>query len=186
MFRTDEEILTGLMSGRETAFKELFDRYYMPLCLYSLQITDSFDSAEDIVQDFFVTFWEKKIYRQVRENLRHYLFYCIRNASLALVKEKKTILLEEVEEEACSLPDEMLDEEELAAKQTVLEDSLKQLPRQCSYIFMEIVLHGRKYKEVAEELNISVNSVKTQLSRALKRLRGSLQMIILLLLKKKD
>lgn len=182
MVYSDEQILTDLMAGKEAAFKELFDRYYMPLCLYSVQITDSFDFAEDIVQEFFISFWEKKIYKQVRENLRHYLFYCIRNASLAALKKTKTVLLEEVEEEAYSLPDELTDESELTKQQAVLLDNIKQLPEQCAYIFVEIVIHGKKYKEVAEELHISVNTVKTQLSRALKRLRGGLDALILFIL----
>lgn len=184
MAYSDEQILTDLMAGKEAAFKELFDRYYMPLCLYSVQITDSFEVSEDIVQEFFISFWEKKIFRQVRENMQHYLFYCIRNASLAAVKKTKTLLLEDVEEEAYSLPDELTDEAELAKQQAVLLDNIKQLPEQCSHIFVEIVIHGKKYKEVAEELHISVNTVKTQLSRALKRLRGGMNALILLILEK--
>lgn len=184
MVRTDDQILKDLMLGKETAFRELFDRYYMSLCLYSVQITDSFDLSEDIVQDVFISFWEKGTYKQVKESLKHYLFYCVRNASLASLKEKRMILLEEVEQEAYSLPDEHTDEEELLRKQAVLLEGLKQLPEQCSLVFEAIVMHGKKYKEVAEELNISVNSVKTQLSRALKRLRGSVDTLILFLLKK--
>ena len=184
MMHKDEQILTELLSEKETAFRKLFDQYYMPLCLYSVQITDSLDVSEDIVQDFFITFWEKKVYKQIKRNLQHYLFYCIRNASLAKMKEKRIFFLEEVETEAYCLPEEEWEEEEVQKRHKQLFESLEQLPEQGLKVFEGIVLHGKKYQEVADELGISINSVKTQFSRALKRLRDSLNIMILLILKR--
>lgn len=185
MKNSDGEILSHLISEKRTAFKELFDRYYMPLCLYSVQITDSYETSKDIVQEFFVSFYEKKLYRNVRESLKHYLFYSVRNASLAYLKEKKVLWLEEVEE-VYNLPEEDVNEEELLRQQSVLYEKLQQLPPQGLKVFEEIIFHGKKYKEVADELGISVNSVKTQFSRALKRMRDSLNSLILFLLYKKS
>ena len=55
-------ILEKLKIGDSTAYKELFDLYYMPLSIYSLKYCDSFDLAEDIVQDLFIKCWDQKIY----------------------------------------------------------------------------------------------------------------------------
>lgn len=172
----EQSLLEELKLGKESALKRLFDQYYMPLCLYSIQITDSFELSEDIVQDFFIAFWEKRIYNHISENLRGYLFFSVRNASMAVVKKEKIIFLAEVEKEAYSLPDDSYDEEELLQRQKRLQEELRELPVQGLKIFEAIVLQEKKYKEVAEELNISVNSVKTHLSRALKQLRTSLDM----------
>lgn len=69
------EILEEFRQNPEHAFRTLFDTYYMPLCMYAVQITDSFSMAEDIVQDFLLFFWEKQVYKSISSNLRNYLFY---------------------------------------------------------------------------------------------------------------
>ena len=56
MFIADDNIL-GRLENDEKAFKELVDAYYTPLCVYSVQFTDSLEVSEDLVQDFFVRFW---------------------------------------------------------------------------------------------------------------------------------
>ena len=64
------------------AFRLLFDAYHMKLCIYAVQLTDSFEMAEDIVQDFFIYFWEKKYYLKINQNLRYYLYLSVRNAAI--------------------------------------------------------------------------------------------------------
>ena len=57
----DKEIQRLLQEMPEEGFRLLFDVYHMQLCVYVVQLTDSFQLAEDIVQDFFVAFWERNI-----------------------------------------------------------------------------------------------------------------------------
>lgn len=57
----DKLILELFRTNPQSAFKLMFDTYYMPLCLYAVQLTDSFSMAEDIVQDFFISFGRKNI-----------------------------------------------------------------------------------------------------------------------------
>ena len=59
---TDKEILELFRTSPRAAFRLLFDTYYMKLCVYAVQLTDSFEMSEDVVQDFFIYFWEKKYY----------------------------------------------------------------------------------------------------------------------------
>ena len=58
----DKYILELFQTSPKEAFRLLFDAYHMKLCIYAVQLTDSFEMAEDIVQDFFIYFWEKKYY----------------------------------------------------------------------------------------------------------------------------
>lgn len=170
MFIADDNIL-GRLENDEKAFKELVDAYYTPLCVYSVQFTDSLEVSEDIVQDFFVRFWEKKLYRTVNGKLKQYLFNSIRNASIDHLRKHQSFVFTEIEEHAYIMnvnPDDEVPEEQLAR----LRHYLQQLSPQEYRILMEVVVHNKKYKEVAAELGISVNTVKTHLSHALKYLRS--------------
>ena len=160
MFIADDNIL-GRLENDEKAFKELVDAYYTPLCVYSVQFTDSLEVSEDLVQDFFVRFWEKKLYRTVNGKLKQYLFNSIRNASIDYLRKHQSFVFTEIEEHAYIMdvnPDDEVPEQQLSPQEY--------------RILMEVVVHNKKYKEVAAELGISVNTVKTYLSHALKYLRS--------------
>ena len=62
----DKYILELFQTSPKEAFRLLFDAYHMKLCIYAVQLTDSFEMAEDIVQDFFIYFWEKKYYLKIK------------------------------------------------------------------------------------------------------------------------
>jgi RNA polymerase sigma-70 factor (ECF subfamily) len=166
-------VLQRLRNGDERAFKTLFDVYYTPLCLYSLQITGSLQQSEDVVQDLFVAFWEKKIYNRINTSLEAYLFYSVRNSSLALARENALFAeFEEIEEEAETLLDDLYDEEELQQRFQRLHEALKKLSPQEYRVLTDIIIDGKAYKQVAADLNISLNTVKTHLARAMKLLRA--------------
>ena len=86
-----------------------------------------------------------------------------------------------MEEESYSPIDDFYDEEELLQKRNQLLAELKKLPEQEYNVLVKIILEDKKYKEVAEELHISINTVKTHLSRSLNMLR-SLNMTEILIL----
>ena len=64
----DKYILELFQTSPKEAFRLLFDAYHMKLCIYAVQLTDSFEMAEDIVQDFFIYFWEKKYYLKINQS----------------------------------------------------------------------------------------------------------------------
>ena len=148
----DERILALFAENKEKAFRLLYDTYYLPLCLYSVQFTGSAETSEDIVQNLFVSFWDKNSHTTISSNLHAWLFNAVRFSSLTKVQRERYFSLDEMEEESYSPIDDFYDEEELLQKRNQL-------------------LEDKKYKEVAEELHISINTVKTHLSRALKMLR---------------
>lgn len=178
----DKIILERLRGGDESALKSLFDYYYMPLCVYSVQFTDSLEVSEDLVQELFISFWERKAYLIVGINLRAYLFNGVRNLSLNYLKKERPYALQDIED-FLSLSDEEEEEEYTEAKinerRQKLYSALKELSPQEYKVLYAIVFENKKYKEVAEELEISVNSVKTYLSRAFKFLRSKSLLSIL-------
>lgn len=167
----DKLILDLFVSDPKAAFRLLFDTYHMPLCIYAVQLTDSFTLAEDIVQEFFIYFWEKKSYQNITTSLRNYLYLSIRNATLLHLKKNKLVSIEELSDNEFNVTDDFYEEEELYELEKQLMEELQKLPPQEIAVIKAVVLENKRYKEAAEELNISVNTLKTHLSRAMKELR---------------
>ena len=70
----------------------------MPLCIYAVKFIDSYQDAEDIVQDFFVKFWNDKMYLNINMNLKSYLFTSVRNNALNFLRQKNKYIFEAVED----------------------------------------------------------------------------------------
>lgn len=180
---SDLQILDKLKDGDPLAYNQLFDKYYMPLCVYSLKYCDSFQLAEDIVQDFFVKIWDEKIYLKFEDPMTSYLFKAIKNNTLQAIKKQSKYKFDAIEKLVNNLmEEESLDFASLEAEKKKLFEQVEALPEKSKAVFKAIVLENLKYKEVAERLDISVNTVKTHYSRALKQLRLRLDIIIILLM----
>ena len=179
---SDAQILEKLKKGSPTAYKKLFDRYYMPLSVYALKYCDSFQLAEDIVQDLFIKLWDEKIYLKLENTISPYLFKAVKNNTLKAVQTNSKYQFEEIENQINELIIDDIDIEFLDQERKKLYQEIDSLPEKSKEVFKAIVLDSLKYKEVAAQLNISVNTVKTHYSRALKQLRNSLDVIIMLLL----
>ena len=179
----DLEILEKLKIGDQSGYKDLFDLYYMPLSIYSLKFCDSFDQAEDIVQDMFVKFWDEKLYLKLEGSIGPYLFKAVKNNTLLYIKKKAKYRFEEIEDQVNRLiDDEVVDLENIEEEKKKLYKEIEALPEKSKEVFKAIVLDNLKYKEAAEQLGVSVNTIKTHYSNALKQLRKSLDVIIVLLL----
>jgi RNA polymerase sigma-70 factor (family 1) len=182
MISNDLKILNNLKLGSPDAFKELFDLYYLPLSTYALKYCDSFSLAEDIVQDLFVKIWDEKLYMNFDNQIGPYLFKSIKNNALQASKQKNKYHFVKIEEHVNNMIfDENLDIKYIEEEKKKLFAEIESLPTKCQEVFKAIVLDNLKYKEVALQLGISVNTVKTHYSRALKQLRHVIEIIILFL-----
>jgi len=179
----DLEILEKLKKEDYSGFKILFDQYYKPLCIYSFKYCDSFSQAEDIVQDLFVKFWENKLYKKLDSSIGPYLFKSVKNNTFQDIKNKSRYQFDDIESQVNGLfEDEDIDIENIEKEKNRLYKEIEALPEKSREVFKLIVIENLKYKETAEQLGVSVNTVKTHYSRALKQLRNSLNIIIVLLL----
>ena len=141
----DERILALFTENKEEAFRLLYDTYYLPLCLYSVQFTGSTETSEDIVQNLFVSFWDKNSHTAISSNLHAWLFNAVRFSSLTKVQRERYFSLDELEEESYSPIDDFYDEEELLQKRSQLLAELKKLPEQEYNVLVKIVLEDKKY-----------------------------------------
>lgn len=162
----------------------IFDAWYQPLCIYALKFNVSFEDAEDIVQELLITFWEQKRKTDFEGSVRAYLFGAVQKSCLNRLKSSGRFILEDIGEYSNRLfmEADRMNDEEAKIRRNKLKASIDRLPERAREVFIAIVLEGLQYKEVAEKLKISVNTVKTQYSRALKQLRDELDQVILLLL----
>lgn len=154
-------------------FELLYKQHYTRLVGFAYQYVEDSDISEDIVQEVFTNIWNQVGQIEIRTNIKSYLFGAVRNASLNYLKHEKVVTSHAKENMSYEAGDQkdFLEIEELEER---LEMALAQLPDKRRKIFEMSKLEGKKYHEIAAELDISVKTVETQMSRALKALRDVL------------
>ena len=149
--------------------EELFKDNYPLLCLVSFSIVKDKDIAKDIVQDFFVSFWNKRESITINTSFEAYAKKSVKNLSLQyLEKKKREQRLMDTFETDTSAPEPKLDRQN-----NKLNDLINKLPTKRKEIFVSVVVDGKSYTEIAEANGISVNTVKTQMKRAYAFLRSN-------------
>lgn len=146
------------------------------------------EDAENIIQDLFLSLWERKHTLSSVDNLNAYLYKLAKNRCLdhlkhKMVKDKFVSNTQSLYEQEISLKLQSLEsfDVELATEEkveTIVSKAIKSLPPKCREIFMFSRHDGLKYKEISEKLNISVNTVETQMCIALKKLRSSVSPLL--------
>lgn len=174
----DSELFLKVQDGSEAAFYELFSRHWEKLYVIAKSILRNDAMAEDLVQDVFTDFWERRK-RIVNNNIKAYLSQSIRYQVFKQLR--KTELLDVHAEALASIPvagqtDDMLNYKEL---QHEIENVLETLPGRCREIFHLSRYEYLSNNEIAQRLNISVRTVETQISIALKHLRNALAYTLL-------
>ena len=179
---TDKYLLNGIRAGDYHAFETLFNSYYRYLFSVARLYVHSDEIAEDLVQDLFVKLWEDSSLLTVNISLKGYLCRSIYNRcinynlriqhrfsklDLATVNKLKELLKAKPEDQ----PDMGLMISEL---NTEIKKAITRLPPECGKIFLMSREEGLSHKEIAEKLNISKNTVKVQIYRALPKLRKAL------------
>jgi len=171
---SEKSFLTGISTDEAEAFDSLFDSHYARLCNYAYTLVNSFEVAEDLVQDVFVNIWTRRKKIVIQSTLNAYLYKCVYNACLDHQKKNRlqqVFVKSKQNGDSLSLYDSIKDFE-LPER---VDRAIEELPEQCRKIFKLSRQNGFKYHEIANELNISENTVDTQIRRALKRLREQLK-----------
>jgi RNA polymerase sigma-70 factor (ECF subfamily) len=179
---SDLDLIRQIRSGDVESFSSLFRLYYQPLCFFALRYLRDVQDSEGIVQDVFVRLWMSRETLDIRSSLRSYLYVSVRNACLNQIKhdEFSAPLDEEQDrpDDATAQPDHQLQSAELAE---AVELAIKSLPPRSRQILTMAKYDRLSYQEIAEVLHISVNTVKTQLQRAVKSLGKTLKYLQFLL-----
>lgn len=177
---------TALNESRENiVFEDIYLSYFSKMKYFAKEYVISDEDAENIVQDVFMELWEKKEMLTMHLNLIAYLFTTIKNKCLnhlrhkTVVQETATQLQEEyaitlqMNLDSLSAFDQNLFSEQDIEK--VISKALYSLSEKCREIFIMSKIEGKKQKQIAAELNISINTVETQMGIAYKKLRVELK-----------
>jgi len=189
----DKEQYLKLKEGDEGAFNTLFRKYYSAMCHFANQFLHDRELAEEVVQDMFVKIWEKRAVLNIETSVKQYLFRSVRNHCLNQIQHEKikkqyaNKVLESAHQEINA--EQYYLEVDLICR---IEKSIESLPPKRKEIFRLSREQGFKYKEIADELGISVKTVEAQMGLALKYLRQDLKdfsnylMTLFFMLKKTD
>jgi len=167
------------------SFHTLFNFYYHRLVLYANSYLADQAASEDLIQDVFVYIWENAEKIDIKYSIEAYLYRMVRNRSLNFLKSIRltdSIELIELQHtlETESAADIRINDERQQKMMLHIKEIMTQFPEQMLKIFELKYLHNYKYKEIAEELNISINTVKTQLKRVKSKINRLLLFIAFL------
>lgn len=166
-------------------FEDIYLSYFSKMKHFATEYVISDEDAENIVQDVFVELWENKEMLNMHMNLIAYLFTTIKNKCLNHIRHKIVVqntATKMQEEYLISLRMNLDSLETFDNKlfsdqdiEKIINRVLDSLPEKCRTIFFMSKIEGKKQKEIAQELNISINTVGTQIGIAYKKLRTELK-----------
>jgi RNA polymerase sigma-70 factor (family 1) len=164
----------------EHSYKELFLYFHRPLIRFAATIVKSEEAAEEIYSDVLLRLWDLGSAFKNIENLRLYLYTSVKNASLnylAKYYKVQTVDIDSVNLDFLRQPDP---EESLLISefQRMSALAINTLPAKCQMVYKLIREDGFNYKEVAEIMNISVNTVEGHMTTALKKISSSLRVYL--------
>lgn len=169
--RVDRGIDSKLSSGDINAFKHFFERFYPSLCMLANRYLKDEEVAMDIVQDAFVLLWSKKEIFSSFNSAKAYLFKHVKNRSLNYLRDKysRERLIQENISSDTYFFDSLIEEETYQ----IIYHAIRTLSPQGQKVIL-LSLDGLKNNEIAEQLNVSINTVKTIKLRAFKTMRNKL------------
>ncbi|WP_431210974.1 RNA polymerase sigma factor [Puia sp. P3] len=176
---TDESLVAALTSGDPDAFTAIYERYWDKLLVYVMRVIRRQSDAEDIVQELFVSLWKRRQELQIERSLSTYLYNSARYISIRHIEKNSTYAgyLDRLAIQMTAYSGESLGVEsaifgrELEAR---IDGLIGQLPEKMKEVFILSRKHHLSYREIADRLSISEETVRKQVYKSLKILREGL------------
>jgi len=178
---TDEQLVILLKKGDQAAFTEIYLRYAQKLAGFAASKLYSLDDARDLLHDLFVGFWEDRDNINISSNLQSYLFTILRRRIIDKIRKNVTreeyaVMLQSLTTTPYSTTEQLVAEKDLKQQ---IQKALNDLPPRVKEIYQLSREENLNTREIAEKLNLSEQTVKNQLTVALKHLRQVLGSIVL-------
>ena len=184
----DEMLIKLMKEGNEDAIKEIYVRYWKPCYLHALRKIRLKETAEELVQNLFVSLWEKRVTLQVI-HLEPYLhsalkYQIISYIRASIVREKYIQSVKMQEDGSAPLPESSEAESSLLLHEltVAIETAIVQLPEKSQLIFRLSRFEHRSNKEISQSMDISEKAVEYHITQSLKLLRLRLKEFIFLFL----
>lgn len=169
----------------QKSFSFIYSTYFAKMTRFAQAYVISGEDAENIIQDIFLYLWEHPDIFKTIDHMDAFLFTLVKNRCLNFLKhslyineKKRTLPTAEEQEMQINLYSlQQFDESFLTISdvENLITEVINKLPERCKEIFILSRMEGLKYKEIAEQLNISVNTVENQMSIALRKLKIELK-----------
>lgn len=170
--KTEKIWTRAIRGGDAAAFERLFRAYFNSLIAYARRYIQDTTIAEDIIQDVFVNVWNRRKQLDPDKSIKSYLYASVKNRALnhlrRLESDRKYHTSETLLTAIDLSPEEKWHRTVLVRS---IESAVNQLPKKCREVFILSKYHQLTYKEIAQVLGLSVNTVETQMVRALKVVR---------------
>lgn len=176
----DIELLAALKTGSVEAFDHFYHLYREWLLITAMTILQDEEEAQELVQEFFIDFWQHALYKRIGlstiTTLKNFLFVSIKNRCLNRISKDETRKkrLSWLQHPPYVTPDTRLEKSELRAQ---LEGAINLLPLKQSQVFRLAYQEHKTRKEIAAVMDISEETVKKHVASALKTLRQLLEKI---------
>lgn len=153
----------------------VFRDYYKPLVRYGTTFLKDSDEAEDIVQQVFVSLWEKRTQLDIHTSIRAVLYKSVQNACLNKIKHLKIRNNYTEELKATAAYEDSSDPAQVNELNERIRMAMETMPEQCGRIFKMSRFEQLRYQEIADQLGLSVKTVENQMGKALKIVREELK-----------
>jgi len=174
----DEQILLGLIAkGDETAFRELYNRYFTRLSAYVFKFCKSATITEDVLQEVFMKLWVNRSVCNQIESAEAYILSIAKNTTIDWLRKlsRQTTLVVDLATQVAECGNEAENKFSLESLEILIADALSQLSSQKQQVFQLSKIVGFSHDEIADELHLSKSTVKNHLSETLKHIRKHIQ-----------
>lgn len=172
-------LLDWLRKDKQNAFRELFDQYYSLLCAIAYHYVKDTSISQTLAEDALLSIWEKHEDITFTTSLKSYLMRSVRNKSIDYLRssrlEQTFINIEEFGNYSFISDEEVFEKYLLAELEEKIENAINTLPDESKSVFIMSRFEEKSYQEIADHLNISINTVKYHMKRALSLLRDELK-----------
>ncbi|GGZ13880.1 DNA-directed RNA polymerase sigma-70 factor [Echinicola pacifica] len=170
-FHQPENIsIEQLVNGNEQAFSMIFAEYSPQVYYIGIKYLKSEDLANDVVQDTFLKLWNYRTHIDTSKPIKPLIVTFAKRVILNMIRDEKRKILKHVEILARKDASSNLTEDEVLFNETnkVYQEAIKSLPEKRKAVFLMKTMQGLSNEEVAEELGLSVNTVKSHYTKGLK------------------
>lgn len=164
---------TGKLALSEQAFDTLFTDWFGKLYTYAFSVLQDASAAEEAVQSVFGKIWEKRAQLDVHTSLKAYLYGSVYHECMNALRheQRKQAHRRHALYGARQVVNDAHIKSEMGELEMRLKQAIEELPDQCRAIFQLSRFGELKYREIAEQLDLSVKTVEAQIAKALKHLR---------------
>ncbi|PSL48983.1 RNA polymerase sigma-70 factor (ECF subfamily) [Chitinophaga niastensis] len=173
---TDPELLILLREDDEWAFREIYERYWKILYQQALKKLATTEEVRDIIQEIFFSLWKSRHSILLRETLLQYLYTSLRYKIIDYYRLRtvRSKYYDSILQEEEHLSPEVSEELQYRQLNTLVEEEIRQMPAKMKEVFVLSRDYNLNAVQIAQKLSLSHQTVRNQISTALKRIRKRL------------